>query len=65
MTSPIVTIPISNDGEPGVSNTIIPLTLSSPGGSSFGTATTASLVIHDDDPFLARDRNQAPGNHRG
>ena len=31
MTSQIVTIPISNDGQPGESNTIIPLTLSSPG----------------------------------
>ena len=54
MTSQIVTIPISNDGQPGESNTIIPLTLSSPGaGATLGAATTASLVIHDDNPFPA------------
>jgi hypothetical protein len=52
VTSQIVTIPISNDGQPGESNTIIPLTLSSPGaGATLGAATTASLVIHDDNPF--------------
>ncbi len=52
VTSQIVTIPISNDGLPGESDTIIPLTLSSPGaGSSLGAATTASLVIHDNNPF--------------
>ena len=54
VTSQIVTIPISNDGQPGESNTIIPLTLSSPGaGATLGAATTASLVIHDDNPFPA------------
>ena len=52
MTSQIVTIPISNDGQPGESNTIIPLTLSSPGaGATLGAATTASLVIHDNNSF--------------
>jgi len=52
VTSQIVTIPISNDGQPGESNTIIPLTLSSPGaGATLGAATTASLVIHDNNPF--------------
>ncbi|MGD0044074.1 MAG: hypothetical protein ABSE84_27325, partial [Isosphaeraceae bacterium] len=51
VTSQIVTIPISNDGQPGESNTIIPLTLSSPGaGATLGAATTASLVIHDNNP---------------
>ena len=54
VTSQIVTIPISNDGQPGESNTILPLTLSSPGaGATLGAATTASLVIHDDNPLLA------------
>ena len=54
VTSQIVTIPISNDGQPGESNTIIPLTLSSPGaGATLGAATTASLVIHDNNPFPA------------
>ena len=52
VTSQVVTIPISNDGQPGESNTIIPLTLSSPGaGATLGAATTASLVIHDNNPF--------------
>ena len=54
VTSQIVTIPISNDGQQGESNTIIPVTLSSPGaGATLGAATTASLVIHDDNPFPA------------
>ena len=54
MTNQIVTIPISNDGQPGESNTTIPLTLSSPGaGATLGAATTASLVIHDNNPFPA------------
>jgi hypothetical protein len=40
VTSQIVTIPISNDGQPGESDTIIPLTLSSPGaGATLGAAT--------------------------
>ena len=34
VTSQIVTIPISNDGQPGESDTIIPLTLSSPGAGA-------------------------------
>ena len=52
VTSQIVAIPISNDGQPGESNSIIPLTLSSPGaGATLGAATTASLVIHDNNPF--------------
>src|SRR5271157_5173131 len=43
VTSQIVTIPISNDGQQGESNTIIPVTLSSPGaGATLGAATTAS-----------------------
>jgi len=47
-TSQVVTIPISNDGQPGESDAIIPLTLSSPGaGATLGEATTASLVIRD------------------
>ena len=52
VTSQIVTIPISNDDQPGEGNTIIPLMLSSPGaGATLGEATTAGLVIHDNNPF--------------
>ena len=54
VTSQIVSIPISNDGQPGESDAVIPLSLSSPGsGASLGAMTTASLVIHDDNPFPA------------
>jgi hypothetical protein len=51
-TSQPVTIPISNDGRPGESDATIPLSISAPGpGGSLGATTTASLVIHDDNPF--------------
>ncbi len=54
VTSHIVTIPISNDGQSGERDATIPLSLSSPGsGASIGATTTASLVIHDDNPFPA------------
>jgi hypothetical protein len=51
-TSQPVTIPIANDGRPGESDATIPLSLSDPGsGASLGATRTASLVIHDDNPF--------------
>ena len=54
VSSQTVTIPLGNDGQPGESNTVIPLTLSAPGaGATLGVATTASLVIHDDNPLPA------------
>jgi hypothetical protein len=41
-----VSIAIANDGQPGEGNTVIPLSLSSPGtGATLGATTSASLVI--------------------
>ena len=52
VTSQIVTIPISNDGQPGERDATIPVALSAPGsGASLGVANTVNLVIHDDNPF--------------
>ncbi len=47
--SKTVPITIINDGQPGESNTVIPLSLSSPGpGAALGANASASLVILDD-----------------
>jgi uncharacterized repeat protein (TIGR01451 family) len=52
--SAAVTIPILNDGQPGASDAVIPLALSSPGsGATLGAAVTANLVIHDNNAFPA------------
>ena len=54
MSSVIVAIPSANDGQPGEADATIPLALSAPGsGASLGVANTATLVIHDDNPFPA------------
>lgn len=46
------TVPIQNNGVPGQSDVTVPLSLSSPGsGASLGTTVSASLVIHDNNPF--------------
>ena len=51
--SATVSIAIVNNGLPGESNTVIPLSLSSPvGGAVLGAAATASLVLIDDNPAL-------------
>jgi hypothetical protein len=47
-----VTLPIQNDGKPGAADVAIPLSLSSPGpGATLGAATTATLVVHDNNSF--------------
>ncbi len=47
-----VTIPIANDGRPGEANVAIPVSLSSPGvGAKLGAASSASLVIRDNNPL--------------
>jgi RHS repeat-associated protein len=47
-----VTIPIANDGRPAEGDATIPLSLSAPSsGASVGATNTASLVVHDDNPF--------------
>jgi hypothetical protein len=49
VSSKTVQITIVNDGQPGESNTVIPLSLSSPGpGAALGATASASLVIVDD-----------------
>ena len=46
------TVPIQNNGVPGQSDVTVPLALSSPGsGASLGATASASLVIHDNNPF--------------
>ena len=46
-----VTVPIQNDGTSGEADVSIPLSLSSPGaGATLGAATSATLVIHDNNP---------------
>ena len=50
--SAAVTIPIMNNGQPGASDAVIPLSLSSPGsGAMLGAAVSANLVIHDNNPL--------------
>ena len=50
--SAVLTNPMQNDGQPGESDVAIPLSLSSPGpGASLGTTTSATLVVHDNNPF--------------
>jgi O-glycosyl hydrolase len=50
--SATVTVPIQNDGQPGEPDVAIPLSLSSPGpGSTLGAIATATLVVHDNNPF--------------
>jgi photosystem II stability/assembly factor-like uncharacterized protein len=50
--SATVTVPIQNDGRPGESDVSIPLSLSSPGpGAILGAGASASLVVHDNNPF--------------
>jgi hypothetical protein len=51
VTSQVVTIPIVNDGRVGESDVVIPLALSSPSaGATLGSSSSASLVIHDNNP---------------
>jgi hypothetical protein len=51
VTSQSVPITIVNDGQPGKSDVAIPLSLSSPGsGAALGSTSTATLVIHDNNP---------------
>jgi VCBS repeat-containing protein len=51
-TSKTVTIPIANDGQPGLPDASISLSLSSPGtGATLGSTKSATLVIHDNNPF--------------
>jgi hypothetical protein len=53
VTSQSIPIPIVNDGLPGRSDLVVPLSLSAPGaGTSLGAAASATLVIHDDNPPL-------------
>ena len=50
--SAVLTIPIQNDGQPGESDVAIPLSLLSPGpGATLGTTSSATLVVHDNNPF--------------
>jgi hypothetical protein len=50
--SATVTLPIQNDGKPGAADVAIPLSLSSPSpGATLGAATTATLVVHDNNAF--------------
>ena len=50
--SATITVPIQNNGQPGESDVSIPLSLSSPSaGAALGAATTATLVVHDNNPF--------------
>ncbi len=50
--SATATIPIVNNGTPGLSDVVIPVSLSSPGpGANLGTLPSANLVIHDNNPF--------------
>jgi hypothetical protein len=51
-TNETVQLPIHNDGKPLELDASIPLALSSPGsGASLGAATTATLVVHDNNPL--------------
>jgi hypothetical protein len=53
VTSQSVSIPIHNDLLPGEPDAVTPLSLSSPAaGASVGAMSSASLVIHDDNPAL-------------
>jgi len=48
-----VPVTIINDGQPGENDTVIPLSLSSPGpGATLGASASASLVIVDNNPPL-------------
>jgi len=47
-------IPIQNDGQPGEGDVSIPISLSSPSaGATLGTAGSASLIVHDNNPYPA------------
>jgi hypothetical protein len=51
--SKTVSVTISSDGQPGENQTVIPLSLSSPGpGATLGATASASLVIVDTNPPL-------------
>jgi len=51
-TSATITVPIQNNGQPGKSDVVIPLALSSPSsGATLGATVSATLVIHDNNAF--------------
>ena len=50
--SAAVNVPILNNGQPGMSDVVIPLSLSTPGaGAKLGATVSANLVVHDNNPF--------------
>jgi hypothetical protein len=54
VTNMLVSIPVQNDGQAGENDIDIPLSLSSPStGVTLGSMNSATLVVHDTNPFLA------------